>query len=83
MARVVIRDELRRLCGGGEEELYFDAKDIRHLIRVLDENFPGAAELLNRDGTAVAIDGVVYNAPLAEPLKPDSEVCFLPAIRGG
>lgn len=83
MARVVLRDELRRLTKLEGEEVRVDARNLRELIKALDERFPGAAALLTRPGTAVAIDGVIHNQPLAEALKPDSEVCFLPALRGG
>lgn len=83
MARVVLRDQLRRLCGIDAAEISVEASDIRRLIRALEERFPGAAAMLNRDGVAVAIDGVIYNQPLAEKLGTDSEVCFIPALRGG
>jgi hypothetical protein len=32
---------------------------------------------------AVAIDGEIYSDPLLEPVGPQSEVHFLPAISGG
>jgi molybdopterin converting factor small subunit len=83
LARVVLRDELRRLCGTDAEELIVGASDIRQLIRALDVRFPGAGVYLKGHGMAVAIDGVIHNQPLAEPLQPDSEVCFMPMIRGG
>jgi molybdopterin converting factor small subunit len=83
LARVVLRDQLRRHCGVDAAELNIEASDLRRLIKALDERFPGAAEMLNQSGVAVAIDGVIYNQPLAEKLGPDSEVCFIPALRGG
>jgi len=83
LARVVLRDELRQLCGLDAQEVSIEADNLRQLIKALDARFPGAEALLTRDGTAVAIDGLIYNHPLVEPLKPDSEVVFIPAIRGG
>lgn len=83
MARVVLRDQLRKHCGIDAAELSIEASDIRRLIKALDERFPGAATMLTQSGVAVAIDGVIYNQPLAEKLAADSEVCFIPALRGG
>jgi hypothetical protein len=83
LARVVLRDELRRICRTDADELKVDASSIRQLIQEMDLRFPGAGQYLKADGMAVAIDGVIYNHPLAERLQPDSEICFLPMIRGG
>ncbi|MGE4608775.1 MAG: MoaD/ThiS family protein [Myxococcota bacterium] len=67
---------------GGVEQVDVDARDVRQLIRALDERFPGLGEKL-RDGTAIAIDGEIINDPLLEPIEPDSEVHFLPPVSGG
>ena len=67
---------------GGTERVDVDVRDVRQLIRALDERFPGLGEKL-RDGTAIAIDGEIINDPLLEPIEPDSEVHFLPPISGG
>ena len=67
---------------GGAEQVAVDARDVRQLIRALDERFPGIGEKL-LDGTAIAIDGEIINDPFLEPIEPDSEVHFLPPVSGG
>jgi molybdopterin synthase sulfur carrier subunit len=67
---------------GGAEQVDIDARDVRQLIRALDERFPGLGVKLG-DGVAIAIDGEIINDPLLEPIEPDSEVHFLPPISGG
>jgi hypothetical protein len=39
--------------------------------------------VLDDDGMAVAIDGDIHQDALLEPVGPDAEIYFLPAIRGG
>ena len=67
----------------GVERIDVEATDVRALIRALDARFPGIGEKLRDAGTAIAIDGEIINDPLLEPIEPDSEVHFLPAISGG
>jgi molybdopterin converting factor small subunit len=67
---------------GGIERVEIDARDVRALIRALEARFPQIGEPL-RSGMAVAIDGDIVNDPLLEPVRPDSEVHFLPSISGG
>ncbi len=67
---------------GGAEQVEVDARDVRQLIRALDERYPGLGEKL-RDGVSIAIDGEIINEPLLEPIEVDSEVHFLPPISGG
>lgn len=82
MATVVLGGAMTRWTGG-VERVDVDAADVRALIRALDAKFPGLGEHLRDRGTAVAIDGEIINDPLLEPVGPDSEVHFLPAISGG
>ncbi|MDA0339622.1 MAG: MoaD/ThiS family protein [Proteobacteria bacterium] len=83
MARVVLPGDLARRFAGGQLEVSVDADNVRALIRALDGQFPGIAEVLSDDNIAVAIDGDICQDPLLEPVGPDAEVFFLPAIRGG
>ena len=78
---VHIPSSLRSLAGGATS-VPIDARNVRELIQRLDERFPGARERLGAN-VAVAIDGEIYSDPELEPLTPDSEVHFLPAISGG
>lgn len=82
MAKVVLPLEVARTFAAGVAEHEFAVKDVRELMRTLDERFPGIAARLER-GTAVAIDSEIYQDWFLEPIGPHSEVRFLPAIEGG
>jgi molybdopterin converting factor small subunit len=81
LATVFIPTGLRALCGG-EDRVEVVASDVRELIARLAERFPGVRERLG-EAVAVAIDGEIVQDPLLEPVGPESEVHFLPAISGG
>jgi molybdopterin converting factor small subunit len=81
VATVHIPSALRALACG-QSHVAVEARDVRELIARLDERFPGMATRLGPD-VAVAIDGEIYSDPLLEPVGPQSEVHFLPAISGG
>ena len=57
---------------------------MRELLGALDTRFPALATPIG-DGNAIAIDGEIlpHDEALFEPLRPDSEVHFLPQIGGG
>lgn len=87
MANVIVNSLLIDAASPGADlkagqTLAFDAGSIRALIRQLDRQFPGMAAKLESN-TAVAIDGEIYPDPLLESLDEESEVYFLPAIKGG
>ena len=81
MARVVFNGALRRLAGGASE-LEVDARNVRELMHALEDRFPGISLEL-QSGMSIAIDGDIIQDPLLEPIEPDSEVHFLPAVQGG
>ncbi|MEN3975882.1 MoaD/ThiS family protein [Emcibacter sp. SYSU 3D8] len=83
MAKVVLPGDLGRRFAGGEVEIRVEGDNVRRLIRALEERYPGIAEVLESDAMAVAIDGVVYQDAFLEEVGAESEVYFLPAIRGG
>ena len=61
---------------------------VGEIIEALEARFPGVAALLVADddvapGIAVAINDQVSQMGLMEPVPPDAEVHFLPAISGG
>jgi molybdopterin synthase sulfur carrier subunit len=66
---------------GGIDHCLVDAPRVHELFRALTEQFPGLADVL--EGTAVAIDGEIYQDPGYQPLRPDSEVHLVPRIAGG
>lgn len=83
MAKVVLSGDLGRRFAGGEVEIRIGGSNVLRLIKALEERYPGIAEVLESDAMAVAIDGIVYQDAMLEEIEPDSEVYFLPAIRGG
>ena len=82
MVQVVLSREIARKFTGGEVRVDAEGENVRGLIRALDEKFPGLGEILRTD-MAVAIDGQIFQDASLEPVPPESEVCFLPAIEGG
>ena len=83
MARVVFAAGLRRFTGG-VESLEIDARDVRELLGALYARWPALEKRLS-EGTAIAIDGEVipHGEALHEPLRPETEIHFLPQIGGG
>lgn len=82
MAKVVLQTEVARDFAGGQSEIEVMADDVRHLLKQLDATYPGIAARLS-ERTAVAIDGEIFQDPLLQPIREDSEVYFLPMIEGG
>ena len=83
MAHVVLTTDLSRQFANGESRFDIEAGSIRHLVRALEERFPGLGTQIEQAGMIVAIDGEIYSDPFLERIKEDSEVCFLPALGGG
>jgi molybdopterin synthase sulfur carrier subunit len=81
MAHVTLIGNLRQFTGG-VTALDIDASSVRQLFARLGEKFPELAPHLER-GSAVAIDGQIYQDALFQEIGPDSEVHILPQIAGG
>ena len=81
MAHVVLSGTLQQLAGGASE-IEVEARDVRQLLRVLSERYPELAPHLE-SGYAIAIDGEIFQDAWFAPIRPDSEVHLVPAIRGG
>lgn len=81
MARVILSGALKRLADG-QSEVLVDARDVRQLLRALGERYPALAQHLD-DGYAISIDGEIFQDAWFAPVKADSEVHLIPAIRGG
>lgn len=81
MVRVLLSSELQPLAGG-VAELTFEAADVRALFDQLHRRYPALAEHVQAH-SALAIDGVIYQRPFAEPLKPHCEIYFIPRIAAG
>ena len=81
MARVFLSGTLKQLAGGAAE-IEVEARDVRQLLRALAERYPELAPHLE-SGYAIAIDGEIFQDAWFAPIRPDSEVHLVPAIRGG
>jgi molybdopterin converting factor small subunit len=81
LARVILSGTLKRLAGG-EAQIEVEAGDVRQLLRALGERYPALAPHLE-SGYAVAIDGEIFQDAWFAPIRDDSEVHLVPAIRGG
>jgi len=78
---VVLSGTLKQLAGGASE-VELEARDVRELLRALGERFPELAPHLE-SGYAIAIDGEIFQDTWLAPIRSDSEVHLVPAIRGG
>jgi molybdopterin synthase sulfur carrier subunit len=87
MAKIFIPTHWRDLTGGAAEvEVAGDS--LRQIVAALDARFPGLEACICHDGRidgslAVSIDGAITARGLQAPVRPDSEIHFLPAIGGG
>lgn len=87
MVKVVIPALLESLCSG-QRKLEVAAATLGETLRKLDEHCPGIYDRIVEDGRvrpqlAIAVNGEVYQMPLHERLKPDTELTIVPAIGGG
>jgi sulfur-carrier protein len=81
MAHVTLIGNLRQYTGG-VTQLDVEAKTVRQLFLRLGEKYPDLAPHLET-GSAVAIDGQIYQDALFQEIAPDSDVHILPQIAGG
>ena len=72
-------------CGhytAGAKEFDLEARTLLDVIRALEARFPGLGEYLEEE-TSVAIDGEIHEVAYYLPLRPGSEIYFIPKIEGG
>ena len=81
-ARVVLTGGLSRRYTGGVQEFLVEAKNLRGVLRELDRRHPGLADHLEHE-TTVAIDGEIHEVGYFQPIKPGSEIFFIPKLEGG
>lgn len=87
MAQVFLPYELRRYTGGtGQVEIA--GKTLGELVANLEAAYPGITEHILEDGRlkpglAAVVGHVATRQGMLQPLEPDSEVHFVPAISGG
>ena len=87
MATVFIPTMLQPMAGGAKQ-VAVEAKNMRQVIDMLDQLYPGMKDRLVeenkiRPNLAIAIDGEVARMGLLERVSENSEVHFVPAIGGG
>ncbi|MDP6107198.1 MAG: MoaD/ThiS family protein [Candidatus Brocadiia bacterium] len=80
MARVQFSRVLAQHTGG-EEYVEIDARRVVDLVEALCERFPGLGGEIDR--MAVAIDDDVHGDAAYLRLEDDSEIHFVPRLRGG
>ena len=83
MARILLTDSLSKQFTGGAGDFDIAAPTVRKLIRELEARYPGLGAQVEEGFISVAIDGEIHQDAFLEELREDSEVAFLPAIRGG
>ena len=81
-ARVVLTRGFSDRYTGGVREFEIEATNMRGVITALNELFPGLGEHLENE-TAIAIDGEIHEFGYYQPVRPGSEIFFIPAIEGG
>ncbi len=81
MAHVTLIGNLKQFTGG-VTALEVEAATVRQLFARLSETYPQLAPHLEK-GSAVAIDGQIYQDALFQEIGPNSEVHILPQIAGG
>jgi molybdopterin converting factor small subunit len=81
LARIQLSSNLKQYTGG-ETELELDVADVRQVLRRLGERYPDLRPHLEAN-IAVAIDGVVYQDALFQPIDAASEVFVIERIAGG
>ena len=87
MAKVWIPSLLRDLTNG-QETVRVSGATVGEIIEALEQTYPGMkARLCDgpmlRRGLTVAVDTQVARLGLAQPVRDDSEIHFIPAISGG
>jgi sulfur-carrier protein len=81
-ARVVFTAGFSNRYTGGVKEFEVEARTLRGVIKAMDTLFPGLGHHLEEE-TTVAIDGEIHEIDYTRPVRPGSEVFFIPRIEGG
>ena len=67
---------------GGETRFELEARNLRGVIRQMDERYPGIGAFLEEE-TTVAIDGEIQEHADYQVLPDGTEVFFLPKLEAG
>jgi molybdopterin converting factor small subunit len=83
IAHVTLSNGFSRRYTDGVREFEIEAKNLRAVIKALDQMYPGLGEHLEEE-TTVAIDGQLHDQPgYFQTLRQGSEVFFIPKLEGG
>ena len=87
MAKVFLPYELRRLADG-KGEVDVPGATLGEMVNNLEATYPGISDRLLQDGRlkpglAAVVGYAATRQGLLQPLEPDTEVHFVPAISGG
>ena len=87
MAKVFLPYDLRRFADG-KGELDVPGATLGEMVNNLEATFPGITDHLLQDGRlkpglAAVVGYAATRQGLLQPLEPDTEVHFVPAISGG
>lgn len=67
----------------GKREFEVQAKNMRGVLKAMDEAFPGLGRVLEEE-TTVAINGDIHDEPgYFQLVPPGAEVFFIPKLEGG
>jgi hypothetical protein len=82
-AHVVLTGGLSRRYTGGVQEFDIEAKNLRGVIKAMDQLYPGLGAHLEVE-TSVAIDGEIHDdVGYYQPVRPGSQIFFIPKLEGG
>ena len=63
-------------------EFTVEARNLRGVIKAMDELYPGLGEHLEEE-TTVAIYGAIHETAYFQLIRPGCEVFFIPKLEGG
>ena len=81
-ARVVFTSGFSRRYTGGVREFTVEARNLRGVIKAMDQLYPGLGHRLEEE-TTVAIDGALHETAYFQPIREGCEIFFIPKLEGG
>jgi len=66
---------------GGVREFTVEARNLRGVIKAMDQLYPGLGHHLEEE-TTVAIDGALHETAYFQPIRPGCEIFFIPKLEG-